>query len=635
MISHMGAPPPPTPGTAGFALLVGSDPRPIAMYSKLLGEVGMRVAVLTDGEVALRALSSGDLPRLVIIDLSLAKFDGFAVLAALRLRAAPERVPALAMSAFPTLRKVARKHLDNLGVSALLSKTTTREAVHRAVRRALAGIRRIEEDERRDFDTLAKKERTRLERLAQSKLIEDLAPQAGLSAVVAKAAGAFGVPMAMLTLVRDDGEWFKAHQGLSPALINQRGIPLSASISRHVIGAESDEPLIIPDATRHPCFNDNPLVKSGAFRGYAGAALVSPQGDALGVLSIMDQRPLTIGSAEASALVLWARQAAGELALAIGHRQRASAAAGTATLVAPSGVHALGAMQGDLTQSLPLLRTLFAALDSGVMLFGPDRTLMFANEAAPELLALPAKQLIKQSRDQVVTQVAGMLKDKDGFAYEMRVLPTGPVALRNDLELLWPQRRVLRWIEQPVALGATGNGQLVVLTDVSAEVDLEAERERLARSDTLTGLSNRRGGEEAIVREVARAHRHSTPLGFVYFDLDNFRQVNETYGYPVGDRVLREIATMLAKTLRGGDFAVRWGGEELLAVLPGTALDGAQATGERIRVMVEKTVFEGVGSVTISAGCAELMGGEGSAEAIARADYKLYEAKRGGRNCVQ
>jgi diguanylate cyclase (GGDEF)-like protein len=158
--------------------------------------------------------------------------------------------------------------------------------------------------------------------------------------------------------------------------------------------------------------------------------------------------------------------------------------------------------------------------------------------------------------------------------------------------------------------------------------------ERLAITDELTGLINRRGGEATIGNEIARAKRHRTPLTCVIIDVDRFKMVNDTFGHQVGDQVLRELSALFKRTLRTYDTVVRWGGEEFLLILPGVSLEDAQRLADRIRRAVEAIEFPGAGRITLSAGAAGLGLDYSFEEMLATADRRLYQAKSSGRNKV-
>ncbi len=164
-------------------------------------------------------------------------------------------------------------------------------------------------------------------------------------------------------------------------------------------------------------------------------------------------------------------------------------------------------------------------------------------------------------------------------------------------------------------------------------VELVHHYEQQAMTDALTGLLNRRGGEESIQHHAARCVRVKTAMSFVLVDIDNFKKVNDKYGHAAGDQVISGVANILKKVVRTADFVIRWGGEEFLVVLPDTDLAGAITTAEKLRVAVAMLDIESAMPVTISLGCAEL-GEDQFHIALARADMNLYLAKSKGRNQV-
>jgi diguanylate cyclase (GGDEF)-like protein len=172
---------------------------------------------------------------------------------------------------------------------------------------------------------------------------------------------------------------------------------------------------------------------------------------------------------------------------------------------------------------------------------------------------------------------------------------------------------------------------------------VEAQRramETLSRTDALTGLANRRWLDEALPRLAARSVMDGAPLSVIALDLDHFKAVNDTRGHATGDRVLRSFAEALRCVVRPTDFAARTGGEEIVLVLPATAVEGARVVAERIRRAACRTsVVDDDGRhippVTVSAGVAGLERAEDAVALLARADARLYDAKRRGRNRVE
>jgi diguanylate cyclase (GGDEF)-like protein len=153
---------------------------------------------------------------------------------------------------------------------------------------------------------------------------------------------------------------------------------------------------------------------------------------------------------------------------------------------------------------------------------------------------------------------------------------------------------------------------------------LEAAKES-ARIDALTTLPNRRGWDESLSREVARARREKMPFCIALLDLDHFKDFNDSHGHRAGDRLLRRAASAWRLALRQSDFVARYGGEEFAVLLPVCHLDEAMEVIERLREATPE-------AQTVSAGVAEWNGYESEEALIDRADLALYNAKRGGRD---
>lgn len=170
---------------------------------------------------------------------------------------------------------------------------------------------------------------------------------------------------------------------------------------------------------------------------------------------------------------------------------------------------------------------------------------------------------------------------------------------------------------------------------------MNLELQRLSQVDQLTGLFNRRMIEQRLTEEVLRAKRYGHPVGVGMLDLDRFKQVNDTYGHQVGDKVLSDFGTLLKETTRVTDVCGRYGGEEFLVVMPETEASGVETCLDRIRQAAAERHLgpaEIVKPVTVSAGgTAALVTERDDAEQVAnalvkQADSLLYAAKKGGRN---
>ena len=149
------------------------------------------------------------------------------------------------------------------------------------------------------------------------------------------------------------------------------------------------------------------------------------------------------------------------------------------------------------------------------------------------------------------------------------------------------------------------------------------------RCDPLTGLCNRQALDETLDNYLAMHRRYGMLFSVAIFDLDHFKAFNDKHGHMHGDRLLKQVASLLDQNARDTDVVTRSGGEEFIVVLPGTELTGATLFGERMRSTIERT-----SSLTVSSGVAMVADGDDAKTLLTRADSALYAAKAAGRNCV-
>jgi diguanylate cyclase (GGDEF)-like protein len=201
------------------------------------------------------------------------------------------------------------------------------------------------------------------------------------------------------------------------------------------------------------------------------------------------------------------------------------------------------------------------------------------------------------------------------FVNDMRITEPRPL---DDGDTVKIGRTVLKYTESPV------------------EVQYLEHVMGLAQKDALTGLLNKRRFDEVLPAEATRTAQSGTLLSLILFDIDHFKSVNDTYGHPAGDAVLRAVADVAKGCLREGDLLFRVGGEEF-ALLLAEPLAGAAGRAETVRRAIERhsmpfgaTTLQ----VTVSLGIAELARGEALPAFYQRADERLYESKKSGRNRV-
>jgi diguanylate cyclase (GGDEF)-like protein len=168
---------------------------------------------------------------------------------------------------------------------------------------------------------------------------------------------------------------------------------------------------------------------------------------------------------------------------------------------------------------------------------------------------------------------------------------------------------------------------------------LYEDARRLAKTDALTGLLNRRAFIEAVERERARSDRHAYPLSLLLLDVDHFKRINDEHGHAVGDTVLQGVARILESVARRSDFVARWGGEEFVLALPQTGEAGARVAAERVLRALANATHKAADcnplQVTASIGVASCEAPWSIDALVAAADEAMYAAKARGRNRVE
>jgi diguanylate cyclase (GGDEF)-like protein len=186
-----------------------------------------------------------------------------------------------------------------------------------------------------------------------------------------------------------------------------------------------------------------------------------------------------------------------------------------------------------------------------------------------------------------------------------------------------------RWLD--VMVSGCGVAGVVLVLEQRNEL-LVARLANEARTDPLTGLLNRRGFDEHAAREFAHVGRDGVPIALLTLDIDHFKQVNDAWGHIVGDRVLANLARILATETRGIDVAARLGGEEFAVLMPGSDAAGAAAFVERVRADLEASAGPDLPAVRVSAGVVATTEPLDVQVMLESVDRALYAAKRGGRD---
>lgn len=416
----------------------------------------LKVRAASDGLAAHTILADYGPPALLVTNLSLPKRDGFALVRGLR-RVDPQRVvPAAIVSSIPKFLDDAEKMHAELSPITILSKPLPPNTIPRllherettALPRPQAKTSRPPEMTRPRSEMPAASDAARVRRIEESGIVDDGEPEPELQAMIGRVAEEFGVPIALVSLVLGERQWFKSYHGIRGRLLLERGTPRDWSFCQHVV--EGRAPLVVPDAREHPLFAMNPLVRDGSVTGYAGVPISTSSGDVLGTLCIIDQRPLDIGAADLERLTKAARRIAGELEVASLRKRSPS-----------TGLEAEQAKA-----AFPYLEATLQALDVGVILFNANRTVVLANPAIRTLFGVAPHAIFGKTRDETTGALATSFAFPEEDLQRLQVSTTGPWLLDERIILSRPDARVVRWLGRPVLL-PDGIGQMITMSTIS------------------------------------------------------------------------------------------------------------------------------------------------------------------------
>ncbi|MCC6219602.1 MAG: GGDEF domain-containing protein [Aquabacterium sp.] len=301
-------------------------------------------------------------------------------------------------------------------------------------------------------------------------------------------------------------------------------------------------------------------------------------------------------------------------------------------------------LMGQKIESDAQFHDIFNSVPQGIVVVKGQGAHAQVNRVMSEVLQLPHGQVPVDELAQAMQ--AARRRCSNAAELDVAYQPLHH-ALNAEVVVHWElDDRVWRVDTHPI-LNSGHNGRVWLFQDVTASIRLERMLRRDASYDALTGLFNRRAFfDQAHAHYLAQSPAHDAPpdgdaaqrLALLMFDIDHFKQINDSFGHPVGDRVLQEVARRAQAQLRDGDVLARYGGEEFIVLLCGSNQAIARAVAERLRAaMAEPPVqIDGVAvNVRISVGLAlRLDADETLARTIERADCNLYRAKREGRNRV-
>lgn len=266
-----------------------------------------------------------------------------------------------------------------------------------------------------------------------------------------------------------------------------------------------------------------------------------------------------------------------------------------------------------------------------VMITDIDNKIVFVNTGFEQLTGYKEDEVLGYKPSILWKNLAGTLAEKPEARNLQQTLhfQTQAPNLHKDGSVFY--------VDQSIAHIQNETGNITHYVSFSKDSTERLKRELtlkdLASKDALTDLLNRRSGEQ-LLKQYDDEMLSKKSLCLIMLDIDNFKNINDTYGHAGGDEILKSSSQLLKSKARSTDSVVRWGGEEFLILVPDANLNAAVEFAERIRNSIAQHQHQALGFITASFGVAELQAGESTASLLNRADKALYKAKLNGKNCV-
>ena len=299
----------------------------------------------------------------------------------------------------------------------------------------------------------------------------------------------------------------------------------------------------------------------------------------------------------------------------------------------------LGAAVKALAESEELYRLLAEHAWDVIWTMEIDGTISYVSPAVERMRGITPAEAKAQTLDQIhPPESAARVTEYFTDLYAAMAAGTAPRRYQGEREYYRKDGSIMLG-ELDVIPQVDADGKVVrilgVTRDISERRAFEEELSRLAVTDSLTGVWNRRQGERLLAADLAESRRYGPKLSVLMLDIDHFKEVNDEFGHQAGDQILVELTERLTAQVRATDVLARWGGEEFVILMRHCTLADAQPLAEKLRTIVSDTSFPVVGQVTVSIGAAELKPDDDLASWLDRADQATYDAKAAGRNAVR
>ncbi len=278
--------------------------------------------------------------------------------------------------------------------------------------------------------------------------------------------------------------------------------------------------------------------------------------------------------------------------------------------------------------------------EESVVLVNDEHKVIFINNSAQRIFGYSEDEILGQPISMIIPNKEHY--DNDSMLYDFA---RSHVRARYEIHRKFPiygqHKDGREFMISLAVVNATSeryNCYSLIINDISENKRNEEELIKLAATDPLTGIFNRREFRVVAEKEIMRSRRYGRPLSILMMDIDHFKIINDSFGHAAGDKALQHLTKLCLTSLRTMDVIARWGGEEFVVMLPETGYKGAMIIAERLRKIIETVEFTHNNNkidITVSIGVSSFKQGDDSVDILlSRSDEAMYKAKQAGRNRV-
>lgn len=391
----------------------------------------------------------------------------------------------------------------------------------------------------------------------------------------------------------------------------------------------TDKRLQVPNALNDENWKDNPDVKLNMIS-YLGFPIKDPNDNPFGTLCILDDHERHYSEDEENMIVQFKN-------MIENHLQLINITKESMTLNIKYGKlnqelnDALAIAQENISK-VKLLTQAIEQTDEFISIVDTDGIMQYVNESLSVHTGYKKNELIGEHIKIFKSGVTmpEVYKELWNTVLNGNIYKNTLINAKKDKQLFYEEMTITPVHDEDDKI----NSFIVTGQDVTERIELEEKLIALATKDTLTGIYNRHKINEEINLQIANHKRYGRNFSLLMIDIDYFKNINDTYGHDIGDYALKEITSVISKSIRVNDIFGRWGGEEFILILPEEDKEGTIQLATKLKSLIANNIFKNIEKITISIGVSLFKENDTQDTLIKRADEALYKAKNQGRNRV-